>query len=79
MALDHDRDFVGNAEKAEARQTALRAYLIGSVVTLLLGFGLVSLLIYGPILMDNGAVDLSTPPAVIVPVVPTPSPTPDAP
>ncbi len=79
MALDHDRDFIGVAEEAEARQAARRVYLMGSVVALLLGFGLVSLLIYGPIPMDNGVVDLTPQPAVVGTVAPTPTPTPGAP
>lgn len=71
MALDQDRDFI-DAE-ADARREARRISLIGVFVAFVLGFGLVSLLLYGRILTDDAAVVSIPPAAVTAPAAPTPS------
>ena len=78
MALNHD-DFIDAEDEVEARREARRITFIGVFVAFVLGFGLVSLLLYGKILMDEAVV--VTPPAVVVtgPIAPTTTPTPPSP
>lgn len=71
MTLNHDREFVDTAEEADARRAARRISLIGSLAALILGFGLVSLLMYGP-LSDSGVRELSPSSPVTAPKIPTP-------
>lgn len=74
MALNHEHDFIDAEDEVEARREARRIALIGGFVAVVLGFGLVSLLLYGKILMDEAVV--ATPPAAITaPIAPTTSPT----
>ena len=73
MALNQDREFIDAAGEANARRQARRISFIGVLVAFVLGFGLVSLLIYGRILTDDAAV-VSTPSSVVTaPAAPTPS------
>lgn len=71
MALHQDREFI-DAE-ADTRRQARRISLIGVLVAFVLGFGLVSLLIYGRILTDDAAVVSTPPSAITAPAAPTPS------
>ena len=74
MALNHEHDFIDAEDEVEARREARRITLIGAFVAFVLGLGLVSLLLYGKILMDEAVV--ATPPAAITaPIAPTPTPT----
>ena len=73
MALHHDREFIEIADEAEARRAAWRISFIGILAVLLLGVGLVSLLLYGRILSDNGVTDL-TAPVVVIPKMPAGTP-----
>ena len=50
MALNQDREFIDAAGEADARRQARRISFVGVLVAFVLGFGLVSLLIYGRIL-----------------------------
>ncbi|HML30271.1 MAG TPA: hypothetical protein PKE16_15840 [Hyphomicrobium sp.] len=72
MTFHHDHGFIDIAEEADARRAARRVSVIGMLAALLLGSGLISLLMYGPILRDNDVVELTAPPAVTVPQAPTP-------
>lgn len=74
MALNHEHDFIDADDEVEARREARRITLVGVFVAFVLGLGLVSLLLYGRILMDGTVV--ATPPAAITaPIAPTPTPT----
>jgi hypothetical protein len=72
MALDRNGDFIDTADEADARRQARRVTLMGVLVAFVLGFGLVSLLVYGRILTDDAAVVSVQPSAVTVPAAPTP-------
>jgi hypothetical protein len=67
VALNHDRDFMEIAEETDARQALHRVSFAAIILAFLLGFGLISLLVYGRILTDSNVVELSTPAAVPVP------------
>ena len=70
MVLDHDRDFIDIADEADARRAARRVFFIGMFVVLLLGFGLISLLVYGRILTDSNVAQWTAPAPITVPDAP---------
>ncbi len=72
MALDRNSEFIDAVDEADARRQALRVTFIGVLVAFVLGFGLVSLLIYGRVLTDDAAVVSAPPSAITVPAAPTP-------
>ncbi|MFT3732352.1 MAG: hypothetical protein QM780_13200 [Hyphomicrobium sp.] len=67
MTVDHDRDFIDSAVVADAHRAARRVSLLGTLIVLVLGIGLIGLLMYGRILNDNGVIELTAPPTVIIP------------
>ncbi len=74
MAL-HDNDFIDESDEADAGRAPRTIPLIGVLVAFVLGFSLVSLLLYGRILTDDAAVVSSPPAAITAPVAPTTTPT----
>jgi hypothetical protein len=76
MAIDHDRDFMDEADRLEARKETLRVSFVGLVVAFVLGFGLVSLLLYGRILVDDAATVAAQPAGITGPVAPVTTNTP---
>jgi len=74
MTINHDREFVDVAEEADARRAARRVSMIGALIVFVVGFGLISLLMYGPIFRSDGAVELPAPQAVVIPQSQAPAP-----
>jgi hypothetical protein len=71
MTLNPDRRYLENSEEADALRAARRVSVLGSLGALVLGFGLISLLIYGP-LSETGVSELTATAPMTVPHVPTP-------
>lgn len=72
MTPNPDRRYLENSEEADAIRAVRRVSIMGSLAALLLGFGLISLLIYGP-LSDAGISELTATAPITVPHVPTPN------
>ena len=75
MALNQEHEFIDAEEEIEARRAVRRISLVSVIVAFVFGFGLVSLLLYGRTLMDDGKIIPTPPAAITAPETPPPTPT----
>ena len=75
MALNQEHEFIDAEEEIEVRRAGRRISLVSVIVAFVFGFGLVSLLLYGRTLMDEGKFIPTPPAAITAPETPPPTPT----